>query len=286
MSVFFTDSNCELWHDIVDKLKIEYISMPFTITGKEQFYDLGKTFDFDNFYKLIRSGEMPITSALSPQNYVDIFEPVLKNGEDILYVHFSSALSGTFEFMKQAINELKEKYPERTIKTVDTSNISLGGGLIAYEAALLHRKGTPDDEIIDFVNNFKKEVAVYFTVDDLNHLKRGGRISAATAFFGSVLGIKPILSVNEDGKLVSIAKEKGRKRAIQYLFNKLVQEGKNVADYPISIIHADCEKDALELKNKILEVVGPDATIWFQPIGPTVGTHCGPGTLGLVFHKK
>ena len=286
MSVFFTDSNSELWHTEVEKLGIEYISMPYTLEDVESGYDLGKSHNFEKFYSKLRKGVMPSTSALNPQNYIEIFEPFLKAGEDILYVTFSRQMSATFDFMDQALEVLKEKYPERSIKYVDTKSISLGAGLIAYEAALLHKKGATDDEVIKFVEDIRDEFGVFFTVDDLMHLKRGGRLSAVSAVVGSVLGIKPMIGVNDEGKLQNFDKVAGRRKAIQYLANLVKTRGKNVADYPIGIIHADCEADALVLKEKVQEIVGQDARIWVQPVGPTVGTHCGPGTIGIAFHVK
>lgn len=286
MSVFFTDSNSELWYDKVEALNLQYISMPYTIDGVEKGYDLGKTHDFKEFFAKIRKGTMPKTSALSPQNYLDIFEPFLRDGKDILYVHFSSQLSGTFEFMKNAIAELKEKYPDRTITTVDTKSISLGAGLIAYEAALLHNKGASDEEVVKFVEKFREEVKTYFMVDSLQHLKRGGRVSSAQAVIGGMLGVKPILTVTNDGKLISFGKASGVRKAIAELAEKVKTEGHHVNKYPIGILHADALEDALLLKEKVLEVVGDDAEVWVQEVGPTVGTHCGPGTLGIAFHSK
>ena len=286
MSVFFTDSNCELWYTEIKKLGIEYISMPYTLEGVEKGYDLGETHDFKKFYSKIRKGLVPITSALNPQEYLSIWEPYLAQGEDILYVSFSSRMSGTFEYMNQAIDVLKQKYPERSIKYVDTLSISMGAGLIVYEAAIMHKRGATDDEIIQFVEKFRDEVTIYFVVDDLMHLKRGGRISATSAVFGTVLGIKPVLTVDNTGRIVSVGKVKGRKKSILELVEKFKSLGENVADYPIAIMHADCEDDAMFLKSKIEEIVGKDATIWVQPVGPTVGTHCGPNTLGIAFHAK
>lgn len=286
MSVFFTDSNSELWHTEVEKLGIQFISMPYTLEGEEHGYDLGKTHDYKTFFSKIRKGILPLTSALNPQNYIEYFEPYLKLGEDILYVTFSRQLSATFDFLDQAIEVLKEKYPERTIRYVDTKNISLGAGIIAYEAAVLHKRGATDEEVIAFVEEFRENVATFFTVDDLMHLKRGARISTFNAILGTTLGIKPILCVNDEGKIVSIDKVSGRKKAIKYLATLVKMLGKNVADYPIGILHADAEDEALALKEKVQELVGKEVRIWVQPIGPTVGTHCGPKTLGIAFHAK
>lgn len=286
MSVFFTDSNSELWFDKVEKLNLQFISMPYTLNDVESGYDLGKTHDFKNFFNTIKQGGVAKTSALNPQDYIDYFEPFLAKGEDILYVHFSSGLSATFDFMNQAIAQLKDKYPKRTIKTVDTLNISLGAGIIAYEAALLHNKGASDDEVIKFVEKFRHEISIYFVVDSLQHLKRGGRISSAQAIIGGMLNVKPVLTVTKEGKLVSFGKASGMKKAIAELAEKVKNEGVNVTKFPIGILHADSTEEANLLKDKVRAIVGDKAEIWVQEVGPTVGTHCGPGTIGIAFHSS
>ncbi len=286
MSVFFTDSNSELWFDKVEKLNLQYISMPYTLEGVEAGYDLGKTNNFNAFFAKIKQGIIPKTSALSPENYVEIFEPHLKAGEDILYVHFSSGLSATFDFMNVAIKELKEKYPDRKITAVDTLNISLGAGIIAYEAAKLHNSGASDEEVVKFVKDFRERISVYFIVDSLLHLKRGGRISSTQAVLGTMLNLKPILKVTKEGKIVSFSKASGTKKALLELMKLLLQDGEDVKKYPVGILHANAYDDAEFLKNKIIELLGSDVEIWVQQVGPTVGTHCGPGTIGLAFHSK
>ena len=286
MSVFFLDSNCELWYDKVEKLGIEYISMPYSIEGQQYDYDLGKNTNFKEFYAKIRQGIVPITSGLNSQNYIDTFTPFLEQGNDIIYVTFSNAMSGTFEQLKIAIATLKETFPDRKITYVDTKNISIGAELVVYEAALKYKEGASVDEIVDFVNSFRNESCVYFIVDDLMYLKAGGRLSLMSATFGTILGIKPIIGVNEDGVLTTVQKVNGRKKSILTLLDLLKQNGQNLADYPLIIAHADCLDDAEFLKNKIIDTFGEDLDLWIQDIGPTVGTHCGPGTIGIAFHSK
>lgn len=286
MSVFFTDSNCELWWEKQEKLNIQYISMPYTLKDKEYYYDLGKNTDFKAFFSEVKRGELPITSALSPQNYVDIFTPYLENGQDILYVHFSSNLSGTFSFLEQAIKELKVRFPHQNIRHVDTLSITLGAGILVYEAAIMHKRGCTDEEIIKFVEKEREHYATYFTVDDLKHLVRGGRLSSTSAFFGGLLNIKPILRVSPEGKIEAVRKVTGRKKSILELIQIVKELGSNVADHPIGILHADAEEEAVFLKEKIVELVGSDAEIWLQQVGPTIGSHCGQGTLAIVFHAK
>ncbi|MBR7090929.1 MAG: DegV family protein, partial [Clostridia bacterium] len=232
MSVFFCDSNCELWHTTADELGIRSISMPYAFDDQEYDYDLGKTHDFVEFYSRLRRGEMPTTMALNPQIYIDIFEPVFASGEDIIYVGFSSAMSGTFQFMRQAVDELLTKYPERKFSYADTLNISVGAGFVVLEAAKLHNAGASDEEVVAFVNSFRDEVGIYFTAYDLMHLKRGGRISATSAIFGTALGIKPVLTVSADGRVSAIDKVIGRKKAIQSLFQHLQNEGSDLDKYP------------------------------------------------------
>ena len=285
MSVFFCDSNCELWHSTVEDLGVRFISMPYAFGDQESGYDLGKTHDFKGFYTRLRNGEMPTTMALNPHNYIDIFEPVFASGEDIIYVAFSSAMSGTFQFMRQAVDELLQKYPDRKFTYADTLNISVGAGLIVYEAAKLHNAGASDDEIVEFVDSFKNQVAIYFTANDLMHLKRGGRISATSAIFGTALGIKPVLTVSKEGKVVALDKVMGRKKAMQSLLKRIENEGSELDKFPIWILHADCENDARVLEERVRVIAGDNANIIVQAIGPTIGTHCGPDTLGLIFHK-
>ena len=259
--------------------------MPYAFGDQESGYDLGKTHDFKGFYTRLRNGEMPTTMALNPHNYIDIFEPVFASGEDIIYVAFSSAMSGTFQFMRQAVDELLQKYPDRKFTYADTLNISVGAGLIVYEAAKLHNAGASDDEIVEFVDSFKNQVAIYFTANDLMHLKRGGRISATSAIFGTALGIKPVLTVSKEGKVVALDKVMGRKKAMQSLLKRIENEGSELDKFPIWILHADCENDARVLEERVRVIAGDNANIIVQAIGPTIGTHCGPDTLGLIFHK-
>lgn len=286
MSVFFCDNDCELWFDKIDELGIQTILMPYSVNGEELFYDFGRNTDFDKFYNDVRQGAIVKTSALNTFDYINYFEPHLKNGDDIIYVHFSSEMSGTFSSMEKAIIELKEKYPERSIKTVDTKSICMGAGAIVYEAAKLWKSGASDDEIIKWVEENRDKFATYFLVEDLKYLKAGGRISPAVALIGKCLNMKPILKIDAEGKIGKVSTTRGFKQGMKALLDNLKAVGENVADYPINIIHANNPENAEFLKNLILEEVGPDATIWMQPIGPVIGCHCGPGTVGLVFHSK
>lgn len=286
MSVFFCDSNCELWHTKTKELGVQVISMPYTIQDKMHGYDLGEHHDFEKYFRMMKEGEVPTTQALNAYDYCQYFEPFLEKGEDILYVHFSHKLSGTFSYLQMAIDELAEKYPQRKITLADTLSISIGAGMIVYEAAKLHNSGASDQDVVRYVENNRKNFALYFAVDDLTYLKRGGRISSATAFFGSMLNVKPILKMSDEGTIINVDKAMGRKKSLRMLLDILKDIGENIADYPIAVLHAMCGEDAKELYEQIRQYAGEDAEIWFQPVGPTVGAHCGPGTIGIGFHSK
>ncbi len=281
MSKFFCDSNSELWYTRFDEFDATCIKMPYTVNGIEAFYDLGRETDNRKFFDEMRGGATVKTQALNQHDYMGYFEPVLKSGEDIIYVHFSRAMSGTFDSMEKAIAELKEKYPERKITTVDTKNISMGTGMVVYYALKKHAEGATDDEIVKFVESFREKIKVYFTVDDLVYLKRGGRLSAFKAAMGTIFNIKPIISTSAEGKLVNILNAKGRKKAIHTLVNYL-ESGKVDLNYPISIMNADTDADTALTIDMIREKY-PQADIWQQLVGPVVGCHCGPDTIGMIF---
>lgn len=281
MSVLLCDSNGELWFDKVKELGMDFISMPYCYCGKEYFYDLGENTDFAAFYSAVRAGNIPKTMALNPENYKDILTPYFKSGEDVLYVSFSHAMSGTFAQLDAALSRLKEEFPERKCTVFDTNSISLGAGIQMLAAARKKKEGATDGEIVEFLKQFTKKVCVYFSVDDLMHLKRGGRLSAASAVAGTILQIKPILSTNENGGLGILEKVTGRKKAVRTLAQKVI-DGLTDVSYPVYIVDADCKEEGDELAALIKEK-RPDADIVRQIVGPVIGTHCGPGTLGVIF---
>lgn len=281
MSVLICDSNCELWYTRAKELGLDYISMPYTIDGQEYYYDLGEKTDFKDFYDRVRKGSVPITSALNPENYKEILEPYFAKGEDILYISFSHAMSGTFNQLNTALKELHEKYPDRKCTVFDTNSISLGAGIQVEQAAILKQKGASDEDIINYLKDFTNKVAVYFVVDDLMHLKRGGRLSAAAAFAGTLLGLKPMLTFNAKGGLDVIAKISGKKKAIRTMADKVINELADT-DKPVYLVDADCPADA-DLLEQMIKEKRPEAKIVRQVVGPVIGTHCGPGTMGVIF---
>ena len=281
MSRLIFDSNGELWFTRAEELGLDYISMPYYIDGQEYYYDLGKATDFRKFYDLVRAGNVPKTQALNPEDYKKFLTPYFEKGEDILYVSFSHKLSGTFQSLELALKELKERFPERKCTVFNSNSISLGAGIQAEEAAKLWNKGASDEEILFFLQTFTDRVCVYFTVDDLMHLKRGGRCSGLAAVAGTVLGLKPMLTIGADGGLTVLAKISGRKKAIRTLAEKVAAELTD-EECSVYVVDADCPAEGDWLRDLIL-VKRPNAKVVRQIVGPVIGSHCGPGTLGVIF---
>ena len=281
MYQLFCDSNCELWHTEAKALGLRVIRMPYVLDGEEFYYDLGENTDFKHFYDRMRAGAVPTTSAINEQNYIDYFEPVLQEGQDIYYITFSHKLSATFESMDRAVAALKEKYPDREIRTFDTKSISLGAGFQVRLAAEKYNAGATMDELDAFLEEVRAHTVVYFVVDDLVYLKRGGRISALTAAFGKMLGIKPMISVMPDGSLQSVGKVKGSKRVFAELVRIMREHKCNVKDYRIEVLQADCPETGDAFVQTLRQEFGEDIKVDYQIVGPVIAAHCGPGTLGL-----
>ena len=283
MSVLFIDTNCELNYKTAKELGLNnVIRMPYTICDKEYFYDLGENYNAKDFFGLIRAGNMPITSGLNSENYKEYFEPFFAKGEDILYISFSSQMSGTFAYLDTAIKELQEKYPKAKYRRFDTLGISMAAGIPVYVAAKMHNEGKSNDEIIEFLSKFIYRVNAVFSANDLFHLKRGGRISAAAAAMGTLLQLKPIIRLTDEGKLTSADKVQGRKKAVNYIIEDVIKNVRDTDKYPIVILNADCPADAEKIETKLKEAF-PEADIWMYDVGPVIGTHCGPDTIACVY---
>ena len=281
MSVLICDADGELWYTRQEELKLDYIAMPYSYNNKVYYYDLGKHTDFEEFYNAVRGGEIPKTMALNPDEYVEILEKYYSRGEDVLYVSFSHAMSGTFEHLNTAINRLKDKYPKRKCTVFDTKSICMGAGIQMEYAAELKNAGASDKEILAKLDKFRDRVAVYFVVDDLMHLKRGGRLSGVAAFAGTLLSLKPILTVDEKGSLKVLEKVSGKRKALRKMADKVIADLTGT-EFSVYIMDADSPEEGDTLAEMIKEK-RPEAKIVRQTVGPVIGAHCGPGTIGVIF---
>lgn len=281
--IIITDSCCDLTPALADSADLAVIPLIVTIEGKEYRNMLdGSEIDSKAFYDKLRAGTTATTSAINPDVFNSVFEDALKAGKDILYLAFSSGLSSTYHASTIAADELKEKYPDSKIYCVDTLAASMGQGLLVYLAAEKKKDGATIEEVRDFVEQNKLNLCHWFTVDDLNHLKRGGRVSAATALVGTMLNIKPILHVDDEGHLINVGKARGRKASIESLFAHMKESAINPSEQTVFISHGDCEEDALTLKKMVEKEFSPKG-IEINTIGPVIGAHSGPGTLALFF---
>ena len=281
--VLITDSSADLSQEMVQELGVTVLPLSFTIQGKTyRNYPDNREMDLPLFYDMLRAGELATTSAVNVAEYTQAVEPILQEGKDVLILAFSSGLSSTYQASVLAAGELREKYPDRKIYTVDTLCASLGQGLLVYLSAQEQRKGKSIEEVRDWAEETKLHLCHLFTVDDLHFLKRGGRISATTAVVGSMLQIKPVLHVDNEGRLINIGKARGRQASLKALVDKMektvTEEGKKT----VFISHGDCRKDAVTVADMVRERFGTqDIRINF--VGPVIGAHSGPGTLALFY---
>jgi len=281
--VLMTDSSANLTTDIIEKFGIEIIPLTFIVNDAEYTsYRKGENIDIKQFYDMMRNKEHIKTSLITPEVFITEFEKFLKQGQDVLYIGFSSGLSGTFQSSVIAADTLSEKYPDRKIIVWDSLCASLGQGLIVYYAVKMKEEGKTMDEILSWLDENRLKLCHWFTVDDLFFLKRGGRISATTAILGSALNIKPVLHVDNNGKLVSVSKARGRKQAINKLIAKLDETAIEPEKQAIFISHGDCIEDAEYIAKTVKEKYGVKDIV-INYIDPVIGAHSGPGTLALFF---
>lgn len=282
--VFMTDSDSDLPYALKEKYDIPVVYMPYSLDGKEYYDDLGQTLDHKSYFDKMREGAQPVTAALNQANYIDYFEPILKE-KDLLFLAFSSQLSCTIQAIYAAREELLQKYPERKFIVVDTLSISMPMTLLILKAHEMYRAGKSMEEVAAWVEENKLRAQAWFTVDDLKYLKRGGRISATAAALGTMLDLKPILTESSEGKIIPAAKIRGRRKAINYIIEKSLE---NIEDQKESIgvvLHADVPEEAARLKEQ-LQAKLPDMEINIESIGPVIGAHAGPGALAFCFLGK
>lgn len=284
--IIVTESTSDLPEDIVNELGIRIIPMSFGFENETYLnYPDHRELDIHKFYERLKNGERSTTALVNAKTFEECFEPILKSGQDILYIGFSSGLSGTFASSLIAAEDLKEKYPDSRIVCLDTLAASMGEGLLVYYAAKLKQEGKNIDEVSKWVVDKRLNLCQWFTVDDLNHLKRGGRVSAMTATLGSALNVKPILHTDNEGHLVAVHNVRGRKKSFNALLEHMVDLCTEPEGQTIFISHADCLEDTENLANQIKEKL-PVKEVILNYMGPVIGSHTGQGAIALFFLGK
>ena len=278
--VIFTDSSADLTREMSDQLGIRTIQLDVILDGEKPAAN--DKVDIKEFYGKLRDKKGATTAAVGMERFYSIFEKAVQEGLDVLYLGFSSGLSSTFNAAAVAMNELGEKYPDRKLYAVDTLCASMGQGLLVYHACKLKENGADIDTVKTYVENNRLHLSHWFTVDDLFFLKRGGRVSAATAMVGSLLNIKPVLHVDNAGKLINVSKARGRKASIDAMFAKMKATALPDQNSVVFISHGDCIEDAEYLAELVRKEFSPKQ-IEINYIGPVIGAHSGPGTLALFF---
>lgn len=286
MFVFFTDTDIDVNSKLAKERGFELISMPYTLNDKDVFpYVDFEEFDSKAFYDSLRAGSMPTTSAINTERYIQYFEPHFAAGNDIFYVSFSAAMSMTFNNMDEAVAILKEKYPERKFYRLDTKGITILSLNIFYEVSEMLKLGKTPEEIIKWAETEVNKFAVYFFADDLKFFKRSGRVSGISAAMGNLIGIRPIIHINDEGKMLSIGKEKGRAKALARLVSYVEELGDNVKDHKVIIGHTDAYETAAEIRDMLIGKFG-ELDCEIVAVNPTAGSHCGPNCVGVSFHAK
>ena len=278
-----TDSFCDLSDSMAQEMELTVLPAYFRVSGNEYCNYLdGREMPFEKFYEHMRNGESCTTSAINMRDSYETIEKILQQGKDILYLGFSSALSSTFGVVNTICAELSEKYPERKLYAVDTLSASLGEGLLVWYAVKMKKAQQPIEEICSWLEANKLKLCHWFTVEDLNYLKRGGRISAATASVGTLLNIKPVLHVNDDGQLKLVSKVRGRKKSLEALVDSMEKTMLRDEKQMVFICHADCS-DAVKNVEHLIRQKFYVIDVKSNYIGPAIGAHTGPGGIGIFF---
>ena len=286
MYTIFTDSDTDLSLKEANEIGYKLISMPYSYNGKTVFpYEDFEEFDSETYYNMLRAGTIPTTSAIGKEKYLSYFEPEFAAGRDILYVHFSRAMSMTFENMDEAVAELKEKYPERKFCELDTKGITAQSLCIVYEVGDMYKAGKSIEEILEWAKTEVYNFSLYFFSEDLKFFHKSGRVSGLAAAMGTLVGVRPIITMNAEGKMVAIGKARGRKNAIETLFKYIEEKGEHIEDHRILIPNTGAPALAAEVERLLRERFGQDLNIIKVTTNPTAGAHCGPDGLGIAFHS-
>lgn len=283
--VIHTDSGCDICPELLAQWEVSCTNLTLTFEGENKEYACRPDISVKEFYDRMRQGGVAKTAAANIDTFEKAFEPYLQQGQDILYLGFSSGLSTTYNSAHIAAQQLQEKYPTRKILTIDTLAASAGQGLLLYLAVQKKNEDVSIEENAGYIESLILSLSHWFTVDDLEYLKRGGRVSPTVAFVGSLLGIKPVLHVDNEGHLIKVSTARGRKKAIEALANKYSELAVTPADGVVFISHADCIQDAQTLAQMLNDRFGVTVEL-ITDIGPIIGAHAGPGTLALFFAAK
>jgi len=280
--LLMTDSNCDLSESYLNENNVCVIPFHFNLNNIDYEDNFGKSISNEDFYNSLRQGNMSTTSQITPYTYGEYFMHYVKKGYSIIYIAFSSGLSESYNHALLARESVMHENPEADITIIDSKAASVGEGLLVQKAIDLLKSGKSKDQIITWLETNKMFVNQWFTVDSLEHLKRGGRISPTSAYLGIMLQVKPILTVDAEGKLTPVEKLRGRKKAIKHLHELLVSKSTDLTNETVYISHGDCLEEAEELKEMIIKDIRVKEVV-IRPLGPIIGTHTGPGLLCVVF---
>lgn len=286
MLTLFCDSDMDMTPESCKEYGYKMICMPYTVDGKTvNPYEDYDTFDAKAFYDSLRAGALPTTGAISEAKYKEYFEPEFAAGNDILYVHFSAAMTMTFDNMHRAVDELKAAYPGRNFYEIDTKGITIISNLIAKEIGRLFKEGKSLEYVLEWAKTEVDHYAVYFFADDLKFFKRSGRVGGLSAAMGTLIGIRPIINMSAEGKMESVGKEVGRAKALRHLIDTVKEIGDNPQDYKIVIGHTDALELAETLVTMLKAELGENIDYDIVVTNPTTGAHCGPDSAGIAFHS-
>ena len=287
MLTLFTDTDTDFTPEIAKEYGYKLISMPYSIDTKTFWpYEDSETIDLHAFYDGLRNGVLPTTGGISAERYKNYFRPEFEKGNDILYVHFSAAMTVTFRAMDEAVEELMKEFPERKFYHIDTKGITIVSYSIVREIGDMIKAGKTVDEVLAWADREVLHFAQYFFADDLKFFKRSGRVKGIAATMGTLLGIRPIICMNEAGEMVSIGKERGRANAMEHLVKVVEELGDDIKNHHFIIGHTDAPELAAELADMLHNRFGDDLNIETVVTNPTAGSHCGPNGVGVSFHAK
>jgi DegV family protein with EDD domain len=281
-TLIITDSNCDLSYEYLQENNIPVIPFYFHLKGKCYEDNFGGSMGYQEFYDELRGGEMPTTAQITPFVFEEYFRKYLTEGYSIIYIGFSSALSESYSHSVLAKKTILNEESTANITVIDTRSATVGQGLLVYHACEMLKQGKSKQEIVNWIEDNKLKVNIWFTVDSLDHLRRGGRLSAASAAVGTLLDVKPLLFVDSNGKLVPVKKVRGRKKAIKGLLEEFQDRVINAEEQTIFISHGDCIEDAEYLK-KIVMNEGKAKNAVINYVGPVIGAHTGPGILCIAY---